>query len=201
LIWAVDDEKKEYTEITKEALAKMGGAINDAMQQMEAQLAQLPEDQRAMFEGMMKQQMGAMMQDAKEETAFKNTGQKKKINGYPCTKYEVERSGEKVREMWVAQWGSFKNSKETAAAFTAMSEFFKSLMDSMKGNPFLSAIDNPYSYSDKLNGFPVLVTEFDDGKPSRETAFLSSEKKKLPAGLFEPPKDYKVNKADIPKGK
>ena len=198
VLWAVDEEKKEYTAITKETMKQMGGVMDAAMQQMQAQMAQMPAEQRAMMEEMMKQQMGSMQSETKEETTYKNTGQKKKISGYPCVKYVGMRGKEKVQEMWVTQWGNFKNSKETLAAFQAMSDFFKSFLEAFKNSPFLSSLDNPYSYNEKLNGFPVVVTQYSEGKPALEIVFKGSEKKALPASLFKPPKGYKANTVNMP---
>ncbi len=198
LIWAVDDQKKEYTEIDKETIEKLGQVMNTAMKQMEAQLANVPPEQRAMVKEMMKKQMQPAQSSEKIKMSFVNTGKKKKINGYPCTKYEVLREKEMVREMWITEWANFKNSKETVEAFKTMSDFFTSLMEAFKNSPFINSLDNPYSYNKKLNGFPVEVTELDDGKPSLITTLKNSEKKNISANLFEPPKGYKLNKPDLP---
>lgn len=197
LIWAVDDGKREYTEIDKTMLKKMGQVMGNAMQAMEAQLANVPPEQRAMIEEMMKKQMQQTPGSQKQPLTFKKTNQKKQIEGYPCSKFEVYREKEKIREMWITKWDKFKNSKETVEAFKAMSNFFTSLMEAMKSNPFFHSLDNPYSHNEKLNGFPILVTEYDDGKPSLETTYKTSEKKNMPANLFEPPKGYKLNKPDL----
>jgi hypothetical protein len=197
LLWTVDDSKKEYTEMDKEMMEKMGQAMGNVMQSMEAQMANVPPEQRAMIEGMMKQQMQQTPGSQKQEMTFKKTGQKKKIDGYPCIKYEVYREKEKVREMWVAEWVSFKSGKDIETAFKAMSDFFVPLMEVMKSSPLFHSIDNPYSHNEKVNGFPVVVTEFDDGKPSMVTTFKKSENKKIKASMFDPPKGYKLIKPDM----
>jgi len=201
LIWAVDDTKKEYMEITRETLAKIGGAVNDAMAELEAQMANMPPEQREMMKGMMEQQMGEIMKAAKQEMEFVNTGETKKINGYTCTRYVAKHDKEISRELWVTKWGSFKNSQEIMTAFKAMSDFSKSLLESLQNTPLANAFDTPYSYSEKIGGFPVLVVEYDEGKPVLETLFKSAAKKKLAAGIFEPPDGYTVNKPDMPERK
>lgn len=197
LFWAIDHEKKEYTEITREMMEQMGQSMGDAFKQMEEQMANMPPEQRAMMEQMMKGQMQMMSQAASEPTTLKKTGEKKKISGYSCTKYEVLRGTEKVREMWMMDWNNIKDGKEALEAFEAMSRFFKSLIETCKDTPFAQMLDNPYSKANKLNGFPVLTVEIDGGVATYETVFKSIQKKSIPKDKFSPPKGYKLNKQDM----
>ena len=50
----VDNEKKTYTEMTKEDVDALGGQMSAMMAQMEQQLKNLPPEQRAQVEAMMK---------------------------------------------------------------------------------------------------------------------------------------------------
>lgn len=195
LLWAIDDQRKEYSEITKESIKSMGQKVNTAMQQMEAQMAQMPPEQRAMMEQMMKGQVGAM-QNKPMELTFKNTNRKKTINNYPCTGYEEYRDNVMVRELWVTPWNNFASSADVLAAFKAMGAFFNELVETFKNNPFMKGLDNPYSYNETLNGFPVVVREFEDGKATLETEFKQGEKKNLDANLFLPPKGYTMKKLE-----
>lgn len=195
LFWTIDHEKKEYTEITKEMMDQMGRSMGDAMKQMEEQMANMPPEQRAMMEQMMKGQM--MSQAASEPTTLKKTSEKKKISGYSCTKYELLRGTEKVYEMWMTDWKNIKNGKELMAAFQAMSQFFMSLIEASKDSPFIQEIDNPYSYANELNGFPVLTRSIEDGVVTYEAMLKGVEKKSIPKGKFNPPKGYKLNKQEM----
>ena len=197
LFWAIDHQKKEYTEITKEMMEQMGQSMGTAFKQMEEQMANMPPEQRVMMEQMMKGQMQMMSQATSEPTTLKKTGQKKKISGYSCTKYELYRGKEKVREMWMTGWKNIKNGKEALESFEAMSKFFKSLIEAYKDSPFAQMMDNPYSHANELNGFPVLTTEIDDGVATYETLFKDIQKKSISGDKFNPPKGYKVNKPDM----
>ena len=197
LFWAIDHEKKEYTEITKEMMEKMGQSMGNAMKQMEEQMANMPPEQRAMMEQMMKGQMQMMSQAASEPTTLKKTSEKKKISGYSCTKYELLRGTEKVREMWMTDWKNIKDGKEALEAFEAMSRFFKSLIEAYKDSPFARMMDNPYSHANELNGFPVLIVEINGGVATYETLFKSFQKKSIPKDSFNPPKGYKLNKQEM----
>jgi hypothetical protein len=103
---------------------------------------------------------------------------------------EVAQGTVKKRDIWVAPWEQFDKNKDVAAAFLTMSEFFKGFLETVQNLPMISSFDNPYSYTERINGFPVLVTEFKDGKPSHEILFKGTDSKALPPSLFEPPKGY-----------
>ncbi|MCI0472158.1 MAG: DUF3617 domain-containing protein, partial [Ignavibacteria bacterium] len=179
LFWAVNPKDKECTEITKAAMEKMGQSMSSALAQMEAQMATMPPEQRAMMEQMMKSQMGMGSRNKTEETVIKKTSEKKQVNGYSCVKYEAYKGSEKTRDLWVTDWQNFKHGKEASEAFQTMAEFFKSLMEAFKDNPFIQSFDNPYSQTSTLNGFPVMTLEYEDGKAVLEVSFKSIEKKAL----------------------
>jgi len=192
LFWAVNPQDKECTEITKETIEKMGQSVSGAMKQMEAQMANMPPEQRAMMEQMMKGQMGPLSNNTAEQIVLKKSDQKKQINGYTCTKTEAYKGEVKVRDLWVTDWNNFKYGKEASDAFQAMTDFFKSMMEAFKDVKFMQSIDNPYSQTGALNGFPVMTVEYEEGKPVLEVTFASIEKKTLQADLFNPPKGYAV---------
>ena len=197
LFWAIDHQKKEYTEITKEMMEQMGQSMGAAFKQMEEQMANMPPEQRAMMEQMMKGQMQMMSQTASEPATLKKTGEKKKVSGYSCTKYEQYRGKEKVREMWMTDWKNIKNGKEALEAFEAMNKFFKGLIEAYKDSPFAQMLDNPYSLANELNGFPVLTTEIEGGVATHETLFKNIQNVSIPGDKFNPPQGYTINKPEM----
>ena len=54
-IYALDAENKTYTSVDKAAMDRMGGQLAEARKKMEAQLAGMPPERRAMMEQMMEQ--------------------------------------------------------------------------------------------------------------------------------------------------
>lgn len=195
LLWIIDNQNKQYTEMTKESMAQMGKTLNSVMDQMKAQMANMPPEQRAMMENLMKGQM-SQMQGTTEKTdplSFKKTGVRKTINGYPCEKYDVFRGTEKLREMWVTEWKNMNDFKEAMTAFDSMGKFFATMMESLKGSPFLNTMDIPYSHTTELNGFPVMSTELKNGVPVMEATLKQVTKKPIPESDFNPPAGYKIN--------
>jgi hypothetical protein len=58
VLWAINTERKTYTEMTKADVDQMAGQMNAAMSQMQAQMAQMPPAQREQMERMMAGRMG-----------------------------------------------------------------------------------------------------------------------------------------------
>src|SRR5262245_45963489 len=54
VMWMINDAKKSYYEMTKADVDRLGAQMNDAMAQMQAQMANLPPAQRAQIEAMMR---------------------------------------------------------------------------------------------------------------------------------------------------
>ncbi len=198
LILAVDDIKKECTEIDKATMDKMGQTMQKAMKQMEAQLAQMPPEQRAMMEGMMNQQMLALGQASKASYSVVKVGKTAKIGPYNCELYEVMLNNKKVRALWVTKWNNLKHSKKLLEAFVMMSDFLKDLFATFQNSPMYNSFDNPYTHSKEIDGFPVKVIEYEEGLARLETTFNKVQQKKLAPTLFEAPKGYAVNKPEIP---
>ena len=60
VMWMVDVAKKSYMEITKAQVEAMANQMGQMMQQMQQAMANVPPEQRAMMEQMMKGRMGGM---------------------------------------------------------------------------------------------------------------------------------------------
>jgi hypothetical protein len=124
--------------------------------------------------------MGAA-KDAKVDV--KNTGDKKTISGFSCTKFVVTQDGKDMMTLWVTK---------DVSGFDAMrkdwEEFSKRMMamNPMGGKGLGEAFK-------KIDGFPI-QTEMGQGMTSTVTKI---EKKTAPASEFEVPAGYKKVKASM----
>lgn len=193
ILYAINPKAKEYVEIDKETFDVIGGQMDEAMKQMEKRLADMPPQQRAMVERMMRQKMPDPTRSALAmgEPMVKQTEERKQIAGYPCRLYEVHVDDQKTREIWVTAWTNIDQGREAFGIFTELEDFFEGLMEAMKNSPFARSLQNPFDQVSKIDGFPVLTREFKDGKATRESLFKSVEVQDLPATAFDPPKGYK----------
>ncbi len=111
----VDHDEKSYMVFDEEMVNSISGTISQATSMMEQALKNLPEEQRAMAEKMMKQNM-PKPKPAKSTRQVKKTGERKKINGYPCIRHDSFNKGQKTRELWVTDWDNVDGGKDAQAA-------------------------------------------------------------------------------------
>jgi len=189
----VDHDKKSYMVFDKEAMKSLSGQVSQATSMMEDALKNVPAEQRAMVEKMMKERM-PKTKPQKSTRSVKNTGVRKKINGYPCVRHDAFNKGKKTRELWVTDWDNVDGGGDAREAFEGLAKFFKQMMDSigeMTGGQ--SPIgDNPFAEMDELGGFPVLTRGFgENGELEDESTLKSSKRQRLDPSEFEPPSGYK----------
>lgn len=182
-----------YMVLDEATMAKIGGQIDTAMQQMQAQLANMPAEQRAMVEQMMKGQMGGMMGGNAEPPpvpSVQKTGSGAWQSG-PCTEYAVLLSGVKTQEICAAALGDIDGADEMMRAFRAMAAFLQKIAASMPGPMAASMADNPMGLMDQIQGFPVRTRDFADGELRSETTLDAVVERDLDETLFDIPDGYK----------
>jgi len=192
VLYAINPKAKEYLEVDKAMLDQMGGEMDEVMKKMEQRLADMPPQQRAMVERMMRKQMPDANKAANpmSKPVVKRTEQQKEIAGYPCRLYEIHVDDQRIREIWVTPWSNIDQGREAFGIFAELESFFEGLLDAMKNSPFAGAMENPFDQVSKIDGFPVLTREFKDGSATRESLFKSVQTLELPPAAFEPPAGY-----------
>jgi hypothetical protein len=102
VMYSIDYEEKEYSEITftelEAYIKKATDALKGQMEELKKQLASLPEDQRKAMEQMMGGQMSGGDDSAKVEVT--KTSETKLISGYACTKYSIRKGAEEAAAVW-----------------------------------------------------------------------------------------------------
>lgn len=188
---AVDHKDKSYVVMDEAMLNEVSSQISDAMKQMEAQLASLPPEQRAMAEQMMKGQMGAMMGQTAEEppaptVEFLGDGQ---WNTFECKKYAVFEGGVKTQEVCAAKLDDIDGSDEMMEAFQGMAAFLTKLTESL---PMRSGNElNPGELMEQIGGFPVHTLDYENGQVVRESSLESVGEQDLDAAIFAAPEGYR----------
>lgn len=193
----IDHDKKSYMVVDEAGIRQVGGQVNAAMAQMQEALKDIPAEQRAMVEQMMKQRMPQQAQQApaRAKPELVRHGDKAEKNGYPCVRYDVMRDGKRVRELWVTDWDNVEGGVEAMKAFKAMASFFSEMRNALpqfgaNGGPGMD--DNMFAYMDELGGFPVVTRELDhNGQLLTESTLRSSKRRSFEAADFEPPAGYK----------
>lgn len=196
----LNHKDKSYTVMDEAVLEEMSAQMSAAMQEMEKQLAQVPPEQRAMVEQMMKGQMQGMMpkQSAMPPPRV-DVGKSSTWKSYSCVKYSVYSGGEKSEEICAAALDSIEGSEEIMGAFRKMAKVVKKMAESLPG-PFGGGMaQNPMIMMAQIDGFPVHTVQFEKGAVSQEISLESVTEHTLDESMFAAPADYK--KQDLFKGR
>jgi len=191
VLWMADLAKGSYMEITKAQVEAMGGQMQQMMQQMQAQLAQIPPEQRAMVEQMMRQQMGGMGGNAPPPVTVREKNRGETVGPFTCTRYEVLTGGQVTEEVCAAAPSQLRLDASAFATFKALAEFFEPL-SRMAPKGSWSA---PKAMS-QIDGFPVQTVMYEGQRPASEWVILKAEEQSLDAGLFTLPGN--LRKTEMP---
>jgi hypothetical protein len=188
----IDHSDQSYIVMDEAMVAEMGAKVNDAMEQIRAQLADMPPEERAVIEQMMTGQMGAMMDSAEESlpTRVEETGSGSWQSG-DCTQYAVYVGDEKTQDICAAPLSDIDGADEAMQAFRNMAKFINSMADSMPGSFGESMAENPMGLMEEIDGFPVETADYANGEKVSETTLEAVEDKALEASLFAVPEGYR----------
>jgi hypothetical protein len=201
-VMMIDHERKQFFLMDEATLNQLGNQMSQAMVQMNEALKNVPPEQRAMMENMMKQRMGSMMPQAQEKvpTSIEKGDKSKTIAGYKTTHYLQKKGGQLENEFWVSAWKDIEGGDEAVEAFESMSDFMEKMMSSLSqggNNPMMASIDkNMFKQLKELGGFPVSSINYQNGKPSEEFTLKSAETRDLNKSTFAAPKGYKKQRMD-----
>jgi len=196
----VDGAKREYLVIDQASLRELATMADQLEALIERTLAQVPAAQREQARSLIQTQMEGELPAAGEPApsrSFRATGERRKVNGYPCARHEALQGGRVVRELWVTSWSNLDGGAEARSAIMGMSRFVETVAASL---PAAAAARDPlFDRLSELGGFPVLTREFDrDGAVTREFALLSTEVMEVDPASFAPPKGYQRREIEIP---
>ena len=167
--------------------------ITSAMREMEAQLAAMPPEQRAMVEQMMQGQMDGMMSGSEEKppTPRLESVGSGSWGGYSCRKYEMYEGDAKVADFCAADFADIKGGEEATKAVLGMIDYMRQIIDAMPPAMGGMIADNPLDYIGGIDGFPVHSMTYESGKLLEEMALESVTETDLAADLFAAPANYR----------
>lgn len=190
----VDHDEKSYIIMDEAMLNAVSSKIGEAMKQMEAQLASMPPEQRAMAEQMMQSQMPGIMGDQDQESTPMRVEAigPGEWRGRDCTRYAVFIGPEKSQDVCAAALDQVDGSADMMEAFRGMAKFVKKLTESLPGPLANSISDNPGAVMEEIDGFPVHSVEYEFGQATAEVSLQSIEEQDLEASVFAAPDGYKL---------
>lgn len=123
----VHPSKKSYNEMTKADVEQLSNQVSAAMQQMQAQMANLPPEQRARIEAMMKGRMGAAGAAAPARPVYTKVGTDK-VGKWTCDKYQATEAGVIKSEVCTVSPQALGLGMDDFAVTKQMMEFFSKLV-------------------------------------------------------------------------
>ncbi len=200
-IVVVDHEDQSYHVMDEEMIEQVAGQVGQVSSQIAEALKNVPADQRAMVEKMMKQRMPVQAEPLELPKAeVRRTDERATKNGYPCVKYIVLLDGRKLRELWVTDWDNLAGGDEARAVFHELAGCFAEMMEAMEKaagglgamGDFASQSDSAFADIKEIDGFPVVTSGFgEDGSLENESVLRSARRRTLDPDAFEPPSGYK----------
>jgi len=179
VIWQMDVAKRTYEKFDK---AHVQGQMQVMDERLNAMLAKLPPQQRAIMEERMKK-----LKEPHIDVAWNDTGRSEKSGSYACRVWEEKRTGKVRGEYCVAAMGSLPGGDELAVS---LKNAYATAKEALSGVPQAARILESYSKFNAMNGFPVVHREMMGGKPYEETVMTSIERQSLPADKFAIPKGF-----------
>ncbi len=201
LMIIVDHDDDSYIIMDKKTMKQLSDKLNSAMAQMEQAMKNVPPEHREMMKKMMKDKMPGAGNSDYIDPVLKKTGAGN-VNGYSCTKYDVYKGDEKVRQHCITDWGNITGGSEISSVMLEMSEFMDDMTKTFSQNsgPLGSTVQferNVFNQLKEMNGFPVSTVEFDNGKIEAESVFKSSKITKVDPSVFEAPTGYKRQNIEL----
>jgi hypothetical protein len=187
LFWIIDQKGKTYMEITKQDFQQMKAKMNEAKAMMDAQMKNLPPEQRQMMEKMMQGRgMPAMQPAGTSKTIYKKAAAGEKVNQWVCAKYEGYREGQKVKDVWTTDWKSLGLTPESFKLMKELGEFFEDFAKDVASS-FDKVGSEEWEKEQGYTGIPVKTLSYTEGKLRAATEVTEVKQESLAAALFELP--------------
>lgn len=178
VIWEVDPRERTFTRVDSASLKQMF-AGNDS--KMEAMLAKLPPDKRALMESRM-----AQMKQKGAATAytFSDTGRSDHQGQYSCRVWQEQRNGQPFAEYCVVPASSLPAGAELDAAMKKAAATVGQFASTV---PQMAAQAERITRLGNMNGFPARSRV---GTHADEHVLASAQAQSLPADKFAIPQGF-----------
>jgi hypothetical protein len=183
VLWMVNNDAKTYTEMTKADVDRLSGQMSAMMATMQEQMKNLPPEQRARIEEMMKGRgMGGGA--AASKTEYKKVGTDK-AGKWNCDKYEGTRNGQKVIELCTVEPAALGFTMADFAVARELGDFFKGLAPQNADRLFSVGTEGQ-----GFSGVPVRRVTFSNGQPEMVHEIVDVTRQTFPASTFEVPAGF-----------
>jgi hypothetical protein len=189
----IDEAAKTYSEMTKADVERVATQMSGAMAQMQAQMQNLPPEQRARIEAMMQGAGRGIAGAAAVRPEYKKSGGTDKVGRWTCDKYVGTKNGEKASEICTVDPAAVGFTMSDFEITKQFAEFFSKLMPQGMDRLFTVGASGPAGFS----GIPVRSVNYDaSGKETSSTEMTEASRQSFPDSLFAVPAGFQ--KRDFP---
>ena len=182
----IDLKEKSYVVLDRASMQAMGTQMASARSQMDAELAGLPPEQRAMVERMMAGGGPAGAGTAAPKPSVVDTGRSESAEGRTCRVWNVTRAGAVATQHCVVPYETLPGEEDVRAVVERIASLTEDLRNSL---PQMQATIGDTAQG--MNGYPVVTRYFEGGKPTgRERHVTSWREESVAADKFEVPKGF-----------
>jgi hypothetical protein len=190
-IIGIDHKKKQFTHMDRAQLKQLAGTVNQAMKEMESQLASMSPEQRAMVEKMMGKNMPGADKPKRVAPQFTRTSRTESAAGYSCQVWEGHRDGEKVTEHCIVPYGNLTGGNEMGQVMNNMTAMMDELLSAMDSAWLEGIVRSEWEGLRTIDGYPVISRTFVNGKATDEYSLRSANSASVPGAQFSAPAGYK----------
>jgi hypothetical protein len=183
VFWIINTADKSYTEMTKKDIETIKGQMDEAMRMMQKEMKNMPPEQRALIEQMMK---GKAMPVQPEKPVFKKVVSSVKANKWKCDTYEGYRRGQLTEEVCATSWKNLGIGQKYFRVMQRMSAFMSELSPDAASRFHIGS--DAWEKEQGYPGIPVRTISFSMGKKVFQTEIQDVKQQQIDPSLFELPK-------------
>jgi carbon monoxide dehydrogenase subunit G len=191
----IDNEKKTYTEMTKADVDAIGGQMASMTAQMEDQLKNLPPEQRAKIEAMMKGRGAGTAMAAAPKVQYKKVGTGT-VGKWTCDRYEGYASGQKTSDICTVDPKTLGFSAADFEISRELAAFFKKLMPANAAQVFSLGVAEDQGFS----GIPVRSVSTTGGRQIT-TEVTEVSRQTFADAIFQVPAGYQKQVMGMGRGR
>jgi hypothetical protein len=192
-VWVLRSKDHSYLELSSAGVGQMAARMDQAMAQMKAKLAAVPEAQRKQVEAMMASRMGPGAPSAPPQVAYEKAGDSRVVGEWSCAPYQVVVGGKASSEVCIAKLSDLGLSRDDLTGFVSFGAFMAKMTAAMGvlRSPMTSINFDAMSTAIGFDGFPVQMTaKGGDGGRQIVVTLKSIQRQDPAADAFDIPAGY-----------
>jgi hypothetical protein len=185
----LEHAERRYAVVDRAMLDEVAAQLKVAIEQMEEDIARLPQEQQAEAKRELQRQVSDLMGTRPTaERRVKDTGAGE-WNGEPCRRYAVYEGANLTQEICAADLDHIDGAKQALDAFRTMADYLAKMTESF---PTAAVGPNPGELLDQIVGFPVITREYRMGRVVQTMTLTAADEADVDENVFEVPEGYAV---------